>query len=74
MHAFLKQERGKAAADVAAYRLIDAQGDLPMGAVIKAAVEEGLLVYGVDFPSDTYLDIGTPKHLIEAVRIGVTPE
>lgn len=72
MHDFVKQERGKAAHDSTAYRLIDAQGDLPMGAVLKAAVEQGLLVYGVAFPSDTWLDIGTPKHLIEAIKAGVT--
>ena len=74
MHDFLQHERAKAADALTPYRLVDAQGDLPMGAVIKAAVKAGLLVYGVDFPSDTYLDIGTPKHLIEAVRTGVTPE
>lgn len=73
MHEFVKHERGKAAEDVTAYQLVDAQGDLPMGAVVKAAVEHGLLVYGVEFPSDTYLDIGTPKHLVEAVTTGVTP-
>jgi len=62
------QESGEATSDKSSYGRIDAQGDLPLGAVIKAAVEQGLKVYGVPFPEDTYIDIGTPSNLLEASR------
>lgn len=68
MHLFLDEERAKTDSDQAAYRHIDAKGDLPLGAVIKAAVEQGLPVYGLAFPHDTYIDIGTPTRLLEAMR------
>ena len=74
MHDFLKQEPNKTADGDSARRRVDAQGNLPMGAVIKAAVEHGLQVYGVEFPSESYLDIGTPTHLMQAVRTGVASE
>jgi dTDP-glucose pyrophosphorylase len=68
MHAFMTRERAKDPAQRAPYRTIDAQGDLPMGAVIKAAVDEGLRVYGVEFPHDTFADIGVPDRLAETLR------
>jgi dTDP-glucose pyrophosphorylase len=68
MHDFVRGERSTAVRDSAAYRDIDPQGDLPVGAVIKAAIEKGLRVYGVTFPRETYVDIGTPRNLIEALR------
>jgi glucose-1-phosphate thymidylyltransferase len=49
-------------------RKIDAQGDVPVGAVIKAAVRQGLSVESVSFPRGAYLDIGTPADLRKAVR------
>ena len=49
-------------------RKIDAQGDVPVGAVIKAAVRQGLSVDSVTFPRGAYLDIGTPADLRKAVR------
>jgi glucose-1-phosphate thymidylyltransferase len=72
MHAFLKRERAKDDPERLAYRHIDAQGDLPVGLVIKAAMENGLRVYGLTFPHNTYLDIGTPDNLVEAVRESVS--
>jgi len=68
MHTFLEHERAKADPDRLAYRSIDAQGDLPVGAVIKAAIEKGLHVQGLAFPNERYIDIGTPENLMEAVR------
>jgi transposase InsO family protein len=47
---------------------IDAQGDVPVGAVIQAAVRQGLSVESVTFPRGSYLDIGTPADLRKAVR------
>lgn len=48
---------------------IDPQGDLPVGAVIQAAIRKGLRVEGVTFPTGTYIDIGTPEDLAKALRI-----
>jgi NDP-sugar pyrophosphorylase family protein len=73
MHTFVKRERGKSVPEKEAYRHIDPQGDLPMGAAIKSAFEEGLRTYGVLFPDATYSDIGVPDHLVEAVRSSATP-
>jgi hypothetical protein len=49
-------------------RKIDAQGDVPVGAVIRAAVRQRLSVEGVTFPRGDYLDIGTPADLMKAVQ------
>jgi glucose-1-phosphate thymidylyltransferase len=68
MHLFMTRERAKDPAQRASYRNIDAQGDLPMGAAIKAAVDEGLRVHGVEFPDDTFVDIGVPDQLAETLR------
>ena len=48
---------------------IDPQGDLPIGAVIQAAIFKGLRVDGVTFPTGTYIDIGTPDDLAKALRM-----
>jgi glucose-1-phosphate thymidylyltransferase len=68
MHLFVTRERARNPAQRASYGGIDAQGDLPMGAVIKAAVDEGLRVHGVEFPDDTFVDIGVPDRLAETWR------
>jgi dTDP-glucose pyrophosphorylase len=73
LHAFLTSERARPDLDKAAYRDIDPQGDLPVGAAIKAAVDTGLRVHALSFPDHTYLDIGTPDNLVEAVRANVRP-
>ena len=72
MHDFLAAERAKGESP-GAYRQIDARGDLPVGAVIKAAVDGGLHLAGVPFPGVGFLDIGTPEKLVEAVRMGAEP-
>jgi glucose-1-phosphate thymidylyltransferase len=48
---------------------IDPQGDLPVGAVIQAAIRKGIRVDGVTFPTGTYLDIGTPDDLVKAMQL-----
>lgn len=48
---------------------IDPQGDLPVGAVIQAAIRQGIRVDGVTFPAGTYIDIGTPGDLAKALRM-----
>ncbi|MCS6926684.1 MAG: dTDP-glucose pyrophosphorylase [Candidatus Binatia bacterium] len=45
----------------------DPSGDLPVGAVLRAAVQAGLRTEGVCFPAETYLDIGTPAALSVAL-------
>ena len=66
MHAFVASERSRPASSET-YRGID-RWDLPVGAVIKAAIECGMRAYGVPFDCESYLDVGTPDHLVEAVR------
>ena len=46
--------------------------ELTVGHVIQAAVSEGLCVQSVIFPRRTYLDIGTPDNLNEAMRESVS--
>jgi glucose-1-phosphate thymidylyltransferase len=48
---------------------IDPQGDLPIGAVIQAAICQGMRVDGAAFPTGTYIDIGTPGDLAKALRM-----
>jgi glucose-1-phosphate thymidylyltransferase len=69
MHGFLASERAKSALERTAYRTMDRQGDLPVGAVIKFALESGLRIHGLAFPDETYLDIGTPTDLVKAVAL-----
>lgn len=47
---------------------IDPQGDLPVGAVIQAAIHQRIRVDSVTFPQGTYIDIGTPGNLAKAFR------
>ena len=69
MHEFLASPELKANLGQSADRKIDAQGDIPVGAVIQAAIRKGLRVEGVSFPDDTYVDIGTPDDLVKACRL-----
>ncbi|HEY0513506.1 MAG TPA: dTDP-glucose pyrophosphorylase, partial [Thermoanaerobaculia bacterium] len=43
-------------------------GELQIGAVVRSAVDAGLRVEGVEFPSGSYRDIGTPEELAAAMR------
>ncbi len=67
LHEYLASSRRNSTLDQLRDRKIDAQGDLPVGAVIQAAIKEGLRVGGVPFPDEKYIDIGTPDDLVEAV-------
>jgi glucose-1-phosphate thymidylyltransferase len=49
-------------------RRIDPQGDIPVGAVLRAAIRAKLKVEGVVFQTGRYIDIGTPKALALALR------
>jgi len=67
MHTYLQDVRSKGMSEVQT-RKIDAQGDLPVGAVIKASIQQGLRVDGVKFPKGTYIDIGRPDDLVKAIE------
>jgi len=68
MHDHVERARATHARDALAFRGIDPQGDLPVGAVIHAAIESGLRVHGVRFPNERFIDIGTPENLIRALK------
>ncbi len=56
--------------DFLARRDTDAAGELYVGQVIQAAIDDGLVVESVTFPDGSYLDVGTPEDLERAVRAG----
>jgi glucose-1-phosphate thymidylyltransferase len=68
MRGCVERERATHARNPLAFRSIDPQGDLPAGAIIRAAIEKGLRVHGATFPDETCIDIGTPENLIHALR------
>jgi NDP-sugar pyrophosphorylase family protein len=68
MHETVERERATHAQNAQAFRGIDPQGDVPMGAVIRAAIDKGLNVHGVTFPDQRFIDIGTPENLIHALK------
>ena len=68
LHHFLRKVSTGAAAGLIGNRRIDPQGDLPVGAVLRAAVRAKLKLEGVTFPTGSYIDIGTPKYLSTASR------
>ncbi len=68
LHDFLRSHKTRNGLAALANLRIDPQGDLPVGAVLRAAVCKGLHVEGVVFPQETYLDIGTPSDLCRAVQ------
>lgn len=61
LHQFLGQVKQGGKAGVVGNRRIDAQGDIPVGVVLKEAVKAKLKVEGVPFPTGRYIDIGTPS-------------
>ncbi len=63
LHGFVARVKTGRPGRLIGNRRIDPQGDLPVGAVIAAAVQEGLMVKGVRFPGGRYLDVGTPAAL-----------
>ena len=69
LHQFVHTLRRQPSARLVGNRRIDPGGDIPVGAVLRAAVQAKLHVEGVTFPAGRYLDIGTPQALAEASRI-----
>jgi dTDP-glucose pyrophosphorylase len=72
MHEFVASKLADEVRDGIGQRNIDAQGDLPVGAVIAAAIGRGLRIASVTFPDQTYIDIGTPGDLVRAVTTSYT--
>lgn len=68
LHEFLRSDDMKREVGLGGERRLDAQGDVPVGAVIKSAVEHGMHVECVPFSDGSYIDIGTPKDLARAAR------
>ncbi|MGB3491446.1 MAG: sugar phosphate nucleotidyltransferase [Elainellaceae cyanobacterium] len=46
------------------------RAEIPIGDVIQAAIERGLQVEAEVFEDGSYLDIGTPENLAQAIRLG----
>jgi glucose-1-phosphate thymidylyltransferase len=61
LHQFLYRVKQGGKAGVVGNRRIDAQGDVPVGVVLREAVSAKLRVEGVTFPTGRYIDIGTPQ-------------
>ena len=68
LHQFLHRVRKGKNTSLIGNRRIDPGGDIPVGAVLRAAVQNKLKVEGVTFPTGRYIDIGTPRAL-SALRI-----
>ena len=69
LHQVLQQVRRRRDPRLIGNRRIDPQGDIPVGAMLRAAVQAKLRVEGVTFPTGRYVDIGTPQALSSAHRI-----
>lgn len=63
LHQFLRRVKRGEKPGTIGNRKIDAQGDIPVGVVLKEAVRAKLKIEGVTFPSGRYIDIGTPQAL-----------
>lgn len=63
LHQFLRRVKHGGKTRVVGNRKVDAQGDIPVGVVLKAAVKAKLKVDGVTFSTGRYIDIGTPQAL-----------
>ena len=68
LHDFVPSDKARQYQREGGYQ-IDPQGDLPVGAVIQAAIRQGIRVDGVLFPTGTYIDIGTPGDLERALQM-----
>ena len=68
MHEYLQEYRRKN--DVQISKTGKTEGrELTVGAVIQAAIQKGLQVYGVVFPEGKYIDIGTSENLVKSVEM-----
>ncbi|GKS58912.1 nucleotidyltransferase [Nitrospira sp.] len=68
LHRFLGDIRKGRGGNVLGNRRIDPQGDVPVGAVIQAAIRQRLQVEAVRFRGGRYLDVGTPMAWAQASR------
>lgn len=66
LHEFLRSTKRKPSARFIKNCRIDPQGDIPVGAVLQAALRARLKVEAVTFPAGRYIDIGTPEGLTKA--------
>lgn len=65
MHDAVRDHRDRTAGS---FGSIDAGGDLPMGLVLKQAVEAGLSVVGVRFDGQRWTDVGSPRSLLRMAQ------
>jgi glucose-1-phosphate thymidylyltransferase len=63
LHQFLQKVNRAGGAGLIGNRRVDPQGDIPVGAVLRAAIHAKLRIEGLAFPSGRYIDIGTPQAL-----------
>jgi glucose-1-phosphate thymidylyltransferase len=68
-HAFLATEEARRMTFESSARGLDPQGDLPVGAVLQAAVRTGLRVNSVVLENARYVDVGTLPGLTTALRM-----
>ena len=68
MHEYLQDYRRENDSQISKAGKLEGE-DLTVGAVIQAAIQKGLQVYGVVFPEGKYIDIGTSENLVKAVEM-----
>jgi glucose-1-phosphate thymidylyltransferase len=68
MHEYLQDFRGKNDFKTSKCGKLEVE-DLTVGAVIQAAINKGVQVYGVVFPDGKYIDIGTADNLMKSVEM-----
>jgi glucose-1-phosphate thymidylyltransferase len=69
LHEFLHKVKRAGGAGLIGNRRIDPQGDIPVGAVLRAAIHAKLRLEGLAFPTGRYVDIGTPQTLSVAEEL-----
>jgi glucose-1-phosphate thymidylyltransferase len=69
LHEFLRKVKRAGGAGLVGNRRIDPQGDIPVGAVLRAAIHAKLRIEGFTFPTGRYVDIGTPQTISVAQRM-----
>ncbi len=68
MHEYLEGYRRKNDSKISKAGKLEPE-DLTVGAVIQAAINEGLQTYGVVFPDGKYIDIGTADNLLKSIEM-----
>ncbi|MFO0774923.1 MAG: hypothetical protein U0172_09685 [Nitrospiraceae bacterium] len=66
LHRFMRSEAMQRRAGLGGATRIDAGGDIPVGAVFKVAVDDGMRVGCIPFADGHYTDVGTPADLMRA--------